>query len=85
MKKTLSLFLAAGLILCGSLALADATIPSNPCVKPEARNVKSPEMGNYESCMAAFIASQKSSIANHEAALRKAEAAMEDMSNNSSK
>ncbi len=86
MKRNLSsLGLSAALVLCASLAFADATIPTSPCVKPDAANIKDTEMGNYKSCMAAFMESQQSSIANHQEALRNAEAAMEDMSNRTSK
>ena len=75
MKKILAVSCALGLALIASTAMADMMEPAHPCVKPE--KVDALSMSNYESCMAEFIASQKSSIANHEAALRKAEAAME--------
>ena len=83
MKKILTVSCALGLALIASTALADTMEPTHPCVKPE--KVDALSMNNYESCMAEFIASQKSSIANHEAALRKAEAAMECKSDMDSK
>lgn len=76
MKKfVLALVCAAALTLTASASFADMTEPTHPCVKPEQTDARS--ISNYESCMAEFIASQKTSISNHEAALRKAEAAME--------
>ncbi len=82
-KNILALCLSAFMFAAASSAFADTAIPESPCTKPKTDNVNTNDMKNYESCMAAFIKSQQAGIANHEAALKKAEAAMEDMSNKS--
>lgn len=51
-------------------------VPANPCVKPASND--SADVPKYESCMAAFMESQKTSVTNHQEALNKAEAAMEE-------
>ncbi len=75
MKKLITLGLATMFVLAASTLFADGTVPVNPCVKPAASDATS--MGKYQSCMAEFIKAQKQGIANHQEALGKAEAAME--------
>ena len=75
MKKCLlTLGLASAMVLSASAVFADAGVPEHTCVKPAADNEAA--LNQYESCMAAFIKAQKQGIANHEEAIKKAEAAM---------
>jgi len=74
-KNLLSLCLAAAMVLSASAAFADQAVPEHPCTKPVNTNKES--ITSYESCMAAFISAQKSEMANHEQAIKKAEAAMQ--------
>ena len=62
------------MILSATAVFADTTVPEHPCVKPTVDNEAT--LNQYESCMAEFIKAQKQGIANHEEAIRKAEAAM---------
>ncbi len=81
-KSILALALSALMFVAASSAFADTAVSENPCKKPKTDDSSDTnDMRDYESCMAAFIRSQKAGIANHEAALKKAEAAMEDQSN----
>lgn len=76
MKKCLlTLALASAMVLSASAVFADTKVATHTCVKPTDNNEAT--LTKYESCMAGFIKAQKQGIANHEEAIKKAEAAME--------
>ena len=74
-KNILTLCMALAMALSASAAFADNAVPEHPCVKPEPASGAA--LSAYESCMAAFISDQKQYVDNHQTAIRKAEAAME--------
>lgn len=74
-KNMLTLCAVAAMVLGASVAFADTTVPGDPCVKPEP--VSGAAGQAYESCMAEFIKSQRQAAENHQTALSRAEAAME--------
>ena len=75
-KNTLTLCAAVAMALGASAAFADTAVPENPCVKSPSSDAAA--VAAYESCcMADFISGQKMAVENHQTAISKAEAAME--------
>jgi len=74
-KNILALCAAMVMALGASAAFADTTVPEHPCEKSASSDAAT--VAAYESCMADFISAQKVAVANHQTAISKASAAME--------
>lgn len=83
-KNMLTLCAAVAMVLGASFvfaanAAAEANcvqaVPETPCVKSDKSDAAA--VAAYEACMAEFIGAQNKALANHQAAISRAEAAVE--------